>query len=75
MKLFNPFASYKDRVETKKRRKQTITRVLESYDYLINEYQLIQEKKSSLSKSQRDFVSLRIKHLISKGHIQVSAPK
>lgn len=50
----------------------TSTRVIEEYQNLINEFRLIQEKKSKLSRSQRDFVQLRIKHLISKGHIQVN---
>lgn len=50
----------------------TSTRVIEEYQNLINEFRLIQEKKSKLSRSQRDFVELRIKHLISKGHIQAN---
>jgi hypothetical protein len=50
----------------------TSTRVIEEYQNLINEFRLIQEKKSKLSRSQRDFVELIIKHLISKGHIQAN---
>lgn len=75
MKIFNPFKWYKEKLDTKKRRAETAARVLKEYEELINEYRLIQEKKSTLSKSKRDWVSLRIRHLILKGHIQVLAPK
>lgn len=75
MKLFNPIAWFKkklqERAEIKKRRKETLERVLADYNKLIEEYRLIQERKSTLSKKQRDFVVLRIKHLIHKGHIVV----
>lgn len=72
MKIFNPFAWYKQRAERKKRQAKIAEGVIKGYHELINEYRLIQEKKSTLSKSQRDFVELRIRHLISKGHIQVN---
>ncbi|OHT44433.1 hypothetical protein B0A71_12895 [Flavobacterium tructae] len=63
---------FKKRKERKKAQKETIHRVINNYNELINELRLIQEKKSKLSKKERDFVELRIMHLISKGHIQVS---
>lgn len=69
MKIFNPIKWYKKRLERKKAQKETTKRVLEEYKQLIHEYRLIQEKKSKLSRSQRDFVVLRINHLISKGHL------
>ena len=53
-------------------RKETFERLVSEYETLINEYRLIQEKKSTLSKSERDFVVLRIKHLVFKGHIKVN---
>lgn len=62
---------FKNRKERKDRVKNQTEKVIESYQDLINEYRLIQEKKSKLSRSQRDFVEYRIKHLILKGHIQV----
>jgi hypothetical protein len=36
---------------------------------LINEYKLIQEKKSNLSRNQRDLIEGRVKYLIAKGYI------
>ena len=68
-KILNHFKQKKLRKEA---RKATLVRVTGEYESLINEFRLIQEKKSQLSKSERDFVELRIIHLISKGHIQVN---
>ncbi|RUT68679.1 hypothetical protein D0817_20175 [Flavobacterium cupreum] len=65
-------AYFKQRKLRKELRRQTINRVVENYEALINELRLIQENKSKLYRSQREFVQLRIKHLISKGHIQVN---
>lgn len=62
---------FKNRKERKDRVKKQAEKVIESYQDLIAEYHLIQEKKSKLSRSQRDFVEYRIKHLILKGHIQI----
>ena len=42
------------------------------YRKLIHEYRLIQEKKSSLSRAERDQVQARVLHLIGKGHIQIN---
>ena len=72
MKIFNFFKNWNQkRIEKRKRREETLQKVVGNYNKLIQEYRLIQEKKSTLSKSQRDFVILRIKHLIHKGHIVV----
>lgn len=45
------------------------------YEALINEYKLIQQKKSKLSRRQRDAVEYRIKWLISKGKIDFHPTK
>jgi hypothetical protein len=52
--------------------KAKIEEVTQSYDELIAEYRLIQEKKSKLSLSERLEVINRINHLVSKGHIKAS---
>lgn len=62
---------FNKRKARKNAQKETIERVVNDYNSLINEFRLIQEKKSKLTRSQREFVELRIRHLISKGHIQV----
>jgi len=64
-------AYFKDKKLKKINREATIKRVVNDYEALINEFRLIQEKKSKLSRSQRDFVELKIIDLISKGHVQV----
>lgn len=63
---------FKERNKRRELRKSTLIRVTGEYEALINEFGLIQEKKSQLSRNERDFVELRIIHLISKGHIQVN---
>lgn len=63
---------FKQRRLRKEARQATLIRVTASYESLINEFRLIQEKKSSLTRKERDFVELRIKHLIFKGHIEVN---
>ncbi len=71
--IFKRIVEYRKQIAARKQRQtQIVEGVIEGYHELINEYRLIQEKKSTLSKSQRDFVELRIRHLISKGHIQVN---
>lgn len=52
--------------------KAKIEQVTENYQSLIDEYRLIQEKKSKLSKSQRDEVIQKVYFLIMKGHIKVN---
>ncbi len=42
---------------------------------LVNEYHLIQQKKSRLTRSQRDAVENRVKYLIKKGKINIEQSK
>lgn len=46
--------------------------VIKSYELLIADFKLIQEKKSTLSSTQRKSVVSRVYYLIKKGHIQVN---
>lgn len=69
----NPIKEFfRKRAEKKARIKAKLDSVLNDYNSLINEYKLIQEKKSRLSSSQRQFVIARVLYLIKKGHIQVN---
>jgi len=52
--------------------KAKIEQVTENYQSLIDEYKLIQEKQSKLSKSQRDEVIQRVSFLVMKGHIKIN---
>ena len=52
--------------------KAKIEQVTDDYNQLINEYQLIQQKKSNLSKSKRDEVIQRVSFLVMKGHFKVN---
>jgi hypothetical protein len=71
--IINKVSNYfNEKKKRKAARAATLARVTSDYEALINELRLIQEKKSVLSRSERDFVELRIKHLIAKGHIQVN---
>lgn len=63
---------FKERRNRKAIRKATLIRVTAEYEDLINEYRLVLEKKSKLSRTKRDFVVLRIRDLILRGHIQVN---
>ena len=62
---------FRKRKERKERIKAKIESVTEDYKYLIQEFKLIQEKKSTLSRNQRDFIILRVKYLIQKGHLSI----
>lgn len=62
--LLLPFKKRQANIKTK------IKQVELNYDSLIEEYYRIQRKESSLSRSQRDEVILRINFLILKGHIK-----
>ena len=62
---------FKNRRERKERIQKKINSVLEDYEYLINEFKLIENKESKLSKNQCDFIILRVKYLISKGHLKI----
>ena len=52
--------------------KAKIEEVIDTYNELIKEYELIQKKESKLSKSQRDEVVQRVSFLVMKGHIKVN---
>ncbi len=69
----NPIKEFfRKRVEKKARIKSKLDSVLDDYNNLINEYRLIQEKKSELPLAQRQFVVARVLYLIKKGHIKVN---
>ena len=63
---------FKRRAEKKARIKAKIESVLADYEKLLNEYRLIEEKKSELSYYQRQLVRSRVFYLVSKGHINVN---
>ncbi|TDO68748.1 hypothetical protein EV143_12010 [Flavobacterium chryseum] len=63
---------FKKRKQRKEARKATFLRAKRNYEALINELRLIQEKKSKLSRREREIVVMQIKYLISKGHIVVN---
>lgn len=46
----------------------------ETYSDLVSEYKLIQQKKSSLSRSQRDSVVARVERLVKQGKIILPEP-
>lgn len=52
--------------------KAKIEEIVENYNELIKEYELIQKKESKLPKSKRDEVVQRIAFLVMKGHIKVN---
>lgn len=86
MKAINTFADrfeksilnliYKLRKAISPKSVKDTTEVIESlnseYQKLIDEYELIKQKKSTLSKSERDAVTVRIAFFITKGHIKVN---
>jgi len=53
--------------------KTKIEETLKSYDVLINQYELIQQKKSELSAKQRKDVVELVNHLISIGHLKFNS--
>lgn len=64
---------FKKRAERKARIKAKLDSLIADYEKLLNEYRLIEEKKSILSFSQRQFVKSRVLYLIAKGHIVVNS--
>lgn len=69
LKLITDF--FKKRNEKKQELKKKTDTLLEGYQDLINEYRLVQEKKSKLSNRQRILLEVRIRYLIAKGHIKI----
>jgi ribosomal protein S9 len=63
---------FKMRRERKVRINAKTESVIKSYELLIADFKLIQEKKSTLSSTQRKSVVSRVYYLIKKGHIQVN---
>ena len=69
----NPFTEFfKKRSEKKARIKAKTENLIKSYEVLIQEYNLIQEKKSKLPLLKRKSVVTRVAHLIAKGHIVIN---
>lgn len=60
------------RLNKKLQKKAIIEKNIVECNKLIKEFGLIQEKKSKLSRGQRDVVVSKVKDLIVKGHISVS---
>lgn len=60
------------RLLIKKVKKARSEKLIQEYNELIYQFRLIQEKKSPLSRKERDDVENGIKHLISIGHIKVN---
>jgi hypothetical protein len=65
---------FKRRADKKAELKAKTDNLIKDYNKLIDEYRLIQEKKSKLSRRERKMVEARIIHLIGKGHIVVGKP-
>jgi hypothetical protein len=59
--------------ERRKQRKKVVQDLCEDYNDLIVEYGLIQEKKSKLSRSQREEVIRMVHYLIDQGHITIQS--
>lgn len=72
----NPFLKIKQwaaaRLNKKLQKKAIKEKNISAGHNLIKEFELIHEKKSTLSRSQRDFVVSTVQELIDKGHIKVS---
>jgi len=64
---------FKKRADKKARIKAKTESLINDYEKLLNEYRLIQEKKSKLSYNQRQFVVSRVLYLIKKGHFKVNS--
>ena len=63
---------FADRKKRNQQRKAKAKEVMLGYEILIQQYRLIEEKKSPLSKKQRDFVVNRINLAVARGHIKVA---
>jgi len=71
--IINKVSNYfNEKKKRKASRAATLARAHKNYQALINELRLIQEKKSKLSKREREIVEMQIRYLISKGHITVN---
>jgi len=63
---------FRDKALIKKVKKARSEKLIQEYNELIYQFRLIQEKKSSLNRRERDDVENGIKYLISIGHIKVN---
>lgn len=70
MGIIKKIVGFVSRLSPKHRKR--VSNIAKDYQKLINEYKLIQEKKSNLSRSEREMVVMRIKHLVAKGHLKVN---
>lgn len=68
-------AFFRKRAEKKALQKAKTEKLINSYEYLIEQYGLIMEEKSNLSRRKRKEVVLTVAHLVAKGHIVVNPPK
>lgn len=66
---------FRKRAEKKAKQQAKIKNLMNSYEYLIKQYQLIMDEKSKLSRRKRKEVVLAVAHLVAKGHIVVNPPK
>ena len=62
---------FAERRAKKQEIKDRVAEVAEDYEKLIDQYRLIQEHKSGLSRRKRKMVVARVVYLIGKGHIKV----
>jgi hypothetical protein len=46
--------------------------VINDYEKLIEQYRAVQERRSGLSRKDREFVEMRVKYLVSKGHLTIN---
>jgi len=68
-------AFFSKRAEKKAKQEAKIENIINGYEALIEEYELIMSKKSKLSSKKRKEVILRVAHLVAKGHIVVNQKK
>lgn len=68
-------AFFRKRAEKKAIKKAKTESLINSYEYLIEQYGLIMEEKSKLSRRKRKEIVLAVAHLVAKGHIVVNPPK
>ena len=73
LKLIKEF--FRKRAEKRAKQEAKIENIINGYERLIEEYELIMSKKSKLSNAKRKQVVLRVAHLVAKGHIVVNPPK
>jgi len=66
--IFKIYVNYRKKNE---KIKNKIDQVENEYRELIDEFKLIEEKKSMLSANERRIVKARILHLIGRGHIKL----